>query len=95
MKRKLTKWDRKLWGVLFISPRSEPTMIGTIWRQPVDFKPYPDEPTRPRIFNNRAAAREWCATENKRYELRSDFLGHWKMRVIRVQEIVRELRKKR
>ena len=95
MKRKLRKWDRKLWGVLFISPQSEPMMIGNAWRIPCDFKPYPDEPTRPLIFNSRAGVREWCAARNVEYKQRSDFVGQWRMRVIRVRELVCELPRER
>ena len=96
MKRKLSKWDRNLWGVLFITPRSEPLMIGSVWRKPIDFKHYPDEPTRPLIFNSRASARKWCAEQNEEYKKRSDFVGQWRMHVIKVREVVSELpRKKR
>ena len=93
--RKPVKWDRRLWGVRFETPRSSPVMIGSIWRQPVDFKPYPDEPTRPLIFNTRIAAREWCAARNAENKKRSDFIKQWKMRVIRVRELVRELPRKK
>ena len=84
-------WDRQLWGVEFIAPREKPTMIGTAWNYRIA-KAYDGEPPRALLFTTRSTAREWCDKKNAEYRARSDFVRHWRMRVVRVRETVRRVK---
>lgn len=72
-----TPWDRKLWGIEFRS-KGERTLIGSLGITP----------TRPLLFVTWRAARNWCDNENKRYA-KNPSTAHWRVRPVRVREIVR------
>jgi len=81
-------WDRKLWGVLFTSKDSSPTLIGNAWSDPFNSR-YEGEPSRVLLFTTRRSAQEWCKEKRAQYKDRPDSCRYWKFRPVRVRETVK------
>ena len=83
-------WHRKLWGVNFTgnNPREAPMLIGGNWH--IGARPgHIGEPSRALLFQTRAEAREWCANKMHEWRRIGGAVGYWKVRAVRVEEIVR------
>lgn len=85
-------WNRKLWGVLLITGRSKPNLIGCLWMNPRMESQYEGEPSRALLFTTRRLARIWCSTQNVKYSAYP--AGHvcrsWRVRAVQVRETVSE-----
>lgn len=85
-------WNRKLWGVEFISPNNKPILICTLWMHEMPSKAlYPGCPSRPILFTTRKAAREWCCDRTETTQSRGGVQEKWAFRAVRVQETVRRI----
>lgn len=91
MNDKLTMpWDRLLWGVLFYSGDDPPILIGyRCISEPCHAAGHEGEPTRALLFNTRRQARIWCDETNQKWlERRDGSLELWRVRPVRVREII-------
>ena len=89
MKDKKTCWDRLLWGIEFIDEHKEPMLIGGAWHKEMIKDRYDGEPSRPILFTTRRMARKWCNEENEHHKSGPWPCNCWKVRPVRVREIVK------
>lgn len=87
MKRKLANaapWDRLLWGVLFVTPREKPLLIGELWFDSQLPPPYDGAPTQPLMFTTRKPAVEYCRRMHAKWKTNPSLKG-WHVRPVRVR----------
>jgi hypothetical protein len=82
------KWDRRLWGVKFSSPKGGAVLIGEGWDDSRFMTRHDGEPTRTLLFTTRAAARKWCKTKMDKCKDRNDCCADWVFTPVRVRELV-------
>jgi hypothetical protein len=91
--RKDTRWNKRLWGVLFTGSMKyeEPMLLGATWHKGARPSFYAGEPTRALLFCTRHAARTWCAEKMKEWQYgrqSGDLVLLWRVRPVRVVERV-------
>lgn len=89
----MIKWDRKLWGVMFTASRTdddEPMLLGEAWDTGAIVS-RPDAPTRTLLFRTNREAMAWCQRNNSQWKSRTDSLNKWRVRPVRVRELVEQL----
>lgn len=85
-------WDRKLWGIEFRSGKTERRLLlGSLWDDKArQSEGYFGEPTHALLFCTRDQARAWCDVKNAEYlaRLGDDIMRKWRVRPVRVREVV-------
>lgn len=88
-RNRVKAWDRKLWGVVFSSPRSEPMLISCTWDTPsVPIHRWDGEPMGALRFTTFQTAFSWCKSKMAQYKDRQDGLEKWRFHPVRVRERV-------